>query len=217
MLVLFLWRTLIQMLTRYWSATSSNLCSNIFKELSLLLIHKWKTWGLEGFSTLLRKGQIKSTGPGMYSGHGSGCSNLLKAPLLMKYSQNSNQGLSNSKGTENITFTFVQTQKLNSKSKWPKSAVVLEPSLEVEKVCFYLQWLKVWLKATMTCFALSRMAFPGVPGWLSQWNIRFSSGHDLTAHEFEPPVGLCADSSQPASDILSPLSLPLPCSHSISK
>lgn len=39
-----------------------------------------------------------------------------------------------------ITFIFVQTQKLGSKTNWPKSAVVLEPSLEVGKVYFYLQW-----------------------------------------------------------------------------
>ena len=33
----------------------------------------------------------------------------------------------------------------------------------------------------------------GSVGWASS----FSSGHDLTAHEFEPHVGLCADSSEP--------------------
>ena len=37
------------------------------------------------------------------------------------------------------------------------------------------------------------------------------SGHDLTVHETEPRVGLCADSVEPAWDSLSfPLSLPLP-------
>ena len=30
------------------------------------------------------------------------------------------------------------------------------------------------------------------------------SGHDLTVHEFEPCVELCADCSQPASDSVSP-------------
>ena len=31
----------------------------------------------------------------------------------------------------------------------------------------------------------------------------FSSGHDLTVHEFEPRTGLCADSVEPAWDSLS--------------
>ena len=32
----------------------------------------------------------------------------------------------------------------------------------------------------------------------------FRSGHDLTVCEFEPPIGLCADSLEPAWDPLSP-------------
>ena len=32
----------------------------------------------------------------------------------------------------------------------------------------------------------------------------FSSGRDLTVHEFEPHIGLCTDSTDPASDSLSP-------------
>ena len=38
----------------------------------------------------------------------------------------------------------------------------------------------------------------------------FSSGHDLTLREIEPLMGICADSTEPAWDSLSPLSLPLP-------
>ena len=39
----------------------------------------------------------------------------------------------------------------------------------------------------------------------------FGSGHDLTGHESEPCVGLCADSAEPAWDSLSPsLSAPPP-------
>ena len=42
----------------------------------------------------------------------------------------------------------------------------------------------------------------------------FSSGHDLTISEFEPCVGLCADSAEPAWDSLSPpCCLPLPGLH----
>ena len=36
----------------------------------------------------------------------------------------------------------------------------------------------------------------------------FGSGHDLTVHGFEPRVGLCADSAEPAWESLS---LSLPC------
>ena len=35
----------------------------------------------------------------------------------------------------------------------------------------------------------------GSVGWASD----FSSGHDFTFHEFEPRVGLCADSSEPGA------------------
>ena len=45
----------------------------------------------------------------------------------------------------------------------------------------------------------------------------FGSGHDLLVHEFEPPMGLCADRVEPARDSLSlSLSLPLSCSLSLS-
>ena len=45
----------------------------------------------------------------------------------------------------------------------------------------------------------------------------FGLGHDLTVHEIEPCVGLCADNKEPAWDSLS-LSLPLPCllAHALS-
>ena len=44
----------------------------------------------------------------------------------------------------------------------------------------------------------------------------FSSGHDLTVHEFEPCIGLAAVSTEPASDPLSPFSLPHPRSRCLS-
>ena len=45
----------------------------------------------------------------------------------------------------------------------------------------------------------------------------FGSVHDLTVCGFEPCIGLCADSVEPAWDSLSLLlSLPLLCSHSLS-
>ena len=56
--------------------------------------------------------------------------------------------------------------------------------------------------------------FPGAPGWLSQLSIQilgFTSGHDLTAHEFKTHIELCADSVEPAWDSFPlPLSLILP-------
>ena len=45
----------------------------------------------------------------------------------------------------------------------------------------------------------------------------FGSGHDLTVHGFEPLIGLCAGSAEPAWDSLClPLSWPLPRSHAVS-
>ena len=48
--------------------------------------------------------------------------------------------------------------------------------------------------------------------WVKHLTLDFSSGHDLTVHEFKPHVGLCADRAEAFS---LPLSLPLP--HSLSK
>ena len=53
------------------------------------------------------------------------------------------------------------------------------------------------------------------PGWLSRSSVRLHSGHDLEVCGFEPHVGLCAGSLEPASDSVS-LSLPLPCSRALS-
>ena len=46
-----------------------------------------------------------------------------------------------------------------------------------------------------------------------------SSGHDLTVRGFEPRVGLCADSSESGACLgfIVSLSLPLPCSSSVSQ
>ena len=53
--------------------------------------------------------------------------------------------------------------------------------------------------------------------WVAQLikhqTLDFGSGHDLKVCEFEPRVGLCADSVEP-SEIL-PLSLPLPHLHTL--
>ena len=51
------------------------------------------------------------------------------------------------------------------------------------------------------------------PGWLSQLKHLtpdFSSGHDLTVHEFNPHMGLCSDCAEPAWDSLSPSLSALP-------
>ena len=58
----------------------------------------------------------------------------------------------------------------------------------------------------------------GVPGWLSQLSIPtldFGSGRDRTVGEFEPRVGLCADSVESAWDSL-PLAFLLSLSLSLS-
>ena len=41
----------------------------------------------------------------------------------------------------------------------------------------------------------------------------FGSGHDLMVHEFEPLVGLCADSAESAWDSVSPLSARPQCAR----
>ena len=52
----------------------------------------------------------------------------------------------------------------------------------------------------------------------SSWVSDFAQVTISTVHGFEPHAGLCADSTEPASDSLSPsLSLPLPCSHCLSQ
>ena len=45
----------------------------------------------------------------------------------------------------------------------------------------------------------------------------FGSGHDLKIREFEPHVGLCADSVEPLGILSLRLSAPLPYSFSLSK
>ena len=52
-----------------------------------------------------------------------------------------------------------------------------------------------------------------VPQSVERLTLRFGSGHDLTVHGFEPRIGLCPGTAKPAWDSLS---LPLPCSHSLS-
>ena len=44
----------------------------------------------------------------------------------------------------------------------------------------------------------------------------FCSGHDITVRKFKTCMGLCTDSEEPAWDSLSPLSLPLSSSCSLS-
>ena len=60
----------------------------------------------------------------------------------------------------------------------------------------------------------------GVAQLVERPTLGFSSGHDLTVCEFEPCIGLCADSAEPAWDSLSPslsASSLLACSLSLSK
>ena len=47
------------------------------------------------------------------------------------------------------------------------------------------------------------------PAWLSQWSVDFSPVPDLRVWEFEPRIGLCADSSEPGARFRFPVSLSL--------
>ena len=49
----------------------------------------------------------------------------------------------------------------------------------------------------------------GAPRWLSRLGVRLGSGHDLAVREFEPRVGLCADSSEPGASFRFCVSLSL--------
>ena len=64
-----------------------------------------------------------------------------------------------------------------------------------------------WDQVSYTIKKFGQGCLGGSVGWASD----FSSSHDLAVHEFEPRVGLCADSSEPgaATDSVSP-SLPAP-------
>ena len=54
--------------------------------------------------------------------------------------------------------------------------------------------------------------------WVKRPALGFRSGHDPTVHEFEPRVGPCADSVEPAWDPLSPsLSAPPSLARSLSQ
>ena len=68
-----------------------------------------------------------------------------------------------------------------------------------------------------TTFLTIKNKRSGMSVWLSQLSVRLSvSAQAMISRfcEFEPHIGLYADSAEPAWDSLSlPLSLPLPCSH----
>ena len=51
---------------------------------------------------------------------------------------------------------------------------------------------------------LLEMKILGAPGWRSRLSVRLQPGHDLAVREFEPRVGLWAQSLEPVSDSVSP-------------
>ena len=57
----------------------------------------------------------------------------------------------------------------------------------------------------MQTYPFKNLDFVGMPGWLSRLSVQldFSSDHDLTVHDLEPRVRLCADSAEPAWDAFS--------------
>ena len=60
-----------------------------------------------------------------------------------------------------------------------------------------------------TSFLLSKDCHLGAPGWRSRLSVRLQPGHDLAVCEFEPRVGLWADSSEPGACFLFCVSLSL--------
>ena len=70
-----------------------------------------------------------------------------------------------------------------------------------------------WFLLSLTLKVPCQGSLGGSVGWASD----FGSGHDLVVCEFKPRIRLCADSSEPGACFESPpLSLPLPCSCSVS-
>ena len=63
--------------------------------------------------------------------------------------------------------------------------------------CFFL--LTTVLYLFLSPFLNYNIPKPGAPGWLSQLSVQLGSGHDLMVREFEPHVGLCADSLEPGA------------------
>ena len=57
---------------------------------------------------------------------------------------------------------------------------------------------------TILYVSFQRGEAPGPLGGSVGWASDFNSGHDLSVHEFEPRVALCADVSEAASDCVSP-------------
>ena len=63
--------------------------------------------------------------------------------------------------------------------------------------------ISTWAEPMILTATCIRMLEPGAPGWLNQLSADFGSGHDLTVHELEPCVRLCADSPKPGACFVS--------------
>ena len=61
----------------------------------------------------------------------------------------------------------------------------------------------------ITLFPLRWRVWGRWGGSVTCQTLHFDSGYDLTVHEFEPRVGLCADSVESAGDSLSPCPSPI--------
>ena len=70
------------------------------------------------------------------------------------------------------------------------------------------------LSAYSSLFATDHLKYPVLWCWgtpsVKRPTLDLGSGHDLTVRELEPHVGLCADSTEPAWDSVSPSLYPSP-------
>ena len=86
------------------------------------------------------------------------------------------------------------------------------------RVCNLTLVLQVTLiHSILVTIRLVKNGFLGHLGGSVGWASDFGSGHDLTVPEFDPCVGLCADSSEPGAcfGFCLLISLPFPCSCSV--
>ena len=85
-------------------------------------------------------------------------------------------------------------QRLNI--KLPYDPVISLPGILLEE--YENPNSKGYMYLYVYCIIIYNNQIMGAPEWLS-WASNLGSGRDLTVPEFEPRVGLCADSSEPGA------------------
>ena len=93
--------------------------------------------------------------------------------------------------------TFAQT--LPSCVLWSKDAMILITVVGPKRVGALGSVMRTHLHNITRKAVTYEIPIIGAPGWRSRLSVRLQPGHNLTVHEFEPRVGLCADGSEPGA------------------